>query len=98
MPMLHIALHDGFRGDAVASRVNGREVYRKEGVKTDLRISRADALDVEAPAGPATVEVEARHHAGRTEVDPGRTPHLAVDLGDDGAPAFRASAEPFAYL
>lgn len=98
MPALHIALQDGFAGDAVAVRLGGREVYRKEGVKTDLRISRADAVDAEAPAGSATVEVQARGQMASTEVDATRTPYLAVSLDGDGRPSFRASNEPFAYL
>jgi hypothetical protein len=97
MSPLHIALQDGFAGDEVAIRVDGREVYRKPGVRTDLRISRADAVDVDA--GPnAKVEVEARGRTAAIHVDPKATPHLAVSLGPQGEPAFRASAEPFAYL
>ena len=98
MAQLHIALHDGFSGDTVAVRVNGREVYHKDGVRTDLRISRADGFDVEAPEGPATVEVEARSVTASAEVDPARTPNVAIDLGEDGRPRFKTSSEPFAYL
>ena len=98
MTTLHIDLRDGFAGDPVSIRVDGREVYSKTGVKTDLRISRADGLDVEAPRPAATVEVETRGHSASASVDAELTPYLAVDLGPDGHPAIRASAEPFAYL
>jgi hypothetical protein len=98
MTTLHIALHDGFTGDAVSIRLDGQEVYSKPNVKTDLRISRADGLDVETPRPDATVEVQARGRTASAAVDPARTPYLAVDLGPDGQPAIRASAEPFAYL
>jgi hypothetical protein len=98
MTQLHIALNDGFAGDQVAVRVDGREVYRKAGVKTDLRISRADAVDTEAADGGADVEIEARGKVSRVRVDPKATPYLGVDLGPDGQPRFRQQAEPFAYL
>lgn len=100
MAQLHIALNDGFAGDAVAIRLDGREVYNKAGVKTDLRISRADAVDADAAEGGAEieVEVEVRGHAARTRVDPKVTPYVGVDLGPDGQPRFRQQAEPFAYL
>jgi hypothetical protein len=98
MSTLHIALHDGFAGDAVTIRLAGREVYRKEGVRTDLRISRADGVDAPAPEGAATVEVQARGQTVATEIDAGATPYLAVSLDADGRPEFRTSNEPFAYL
>jgi hypothetical protein len=97
MSTLHIALQDGFAGDTVSIRLDGREVYRKDGVRTDLRISRADGIDVPAAAG-ANVEVQARGQMGSVLVDADRTPYLAVSLDGDGRPAFRASTEPFAYL
>lgn len=98
MTKLRIDLRDGFSGDAVAIRLDGREVYRREGLTTDLRISRADGLEVEAPEGGAALEVETRGGAARLQLDPAATPHVAVDLDPDGRPAVRASAEPFAFL
>ena len=98
MSTLHIALHDGFAGDAVTIRLAGREVYRKDGVSTDLRISRADGVDAPAPEGATTVEVQARGQSGAADIDAGATPYLAVSLDADGRPRFRASHEPFAYL
>jgi len=98
MSSLHIALQDGFAGDTVAIQLNGREIYRKDGVKTDLRISRADGIDVEAPDATATVEVQARSFSASASVDPARTPYLAVNLDAEGRPQLRTSTEPFAYL
>ena len=98
MATLHIALHDGFAGDAVVVAVDGQEVFNRSGVKTDLRISRADAVDTETHNGAATVQVSARGRTAQATVDAAATPYVAVDLGPDGQPAIRASAEPFAYL
>lgn len=98
MSSLHIDLQDGFAGDTVAIQLNGREVYRKDGVRTDLRISRADGIDVETPDAPATVEVQARSRSASASIDPARTPYLAVNLDAEGRPLLRPSTEPFAYL
>jgi hypothetical protein len=98
MSTLHIDLQDGFANDTVAITVDGREVYRKAGVNTDLRISRADAIDVDLPGEQATVELRARSKAASASVEPRRTPYLAVSLDADGHPQFRASTEPFGYL
>jgi hypothetical protein len=98
MTTLHIALQDGFAGDSVAISLDGREIYRKEGVRTDLRISRADGIDVETSATASQVEVQARSHSASTSLDPAKTPYLAVNLDASGQPQLRASATPFAYL
>lgn len=98
MAMLHIALQDGFAGNPVAIRLDGREVYRKPDVRTDLRISRADGIDLEVPTAGATIEVEAGGRSAAAQVLPTRTPYLAVNLDAEGRPALSASAEPFAYL
>ena len=58
MITLQIRLRDGFLDDEVLVRVNGKEVYRKSNVQTDLTISYADAVAVEVDTSPATVEVE----------------------------------------
>ncbi len=47
---LHIALHDGFQRRHVVIVVDGRTVFDRAGVTTDLRISRADAVDIEVTA------------------------------------------------
>jgi hypothetical protein len=98
MSALHIALQDGFAGEPVVIRLDGREVYRKEAVRTDIRISRADAVDVETANRSGAIEVEARGQAASASVDVARTPYVSVSLDGSGRPQVRTSAEPFAYL
>ncbi|HEX8188655.1 MAG TPA: hypothetical protein VF586_09900 [Pyrinomonadaceae bacterium] len=43
MPTLRIDLQEGFGGDEVALEVDGREVFREEGVRTDRRLGLAVA-------------------------------------------------------
>lgn len=54
---LRVRLGDGFKDDTVRLRVNGEQVYHKSGVTTDLRISRADTVDVAAAAPGVRLEV-----------------------------------------
>lgn len=96
---MHIALHDGFAGHTVTIAVNKREVYRRTGVRTDLRISRADAFDtdVAGPTAEVDVAVEPGGLAATTRVDTAATPYLAIDL-KGGALRLIPSAERFLYM
>jgi hypothetical protein len=96
---LHVALHDGFNGQTVSVAVDGHEVYRRIGVRTDIRISRADAFDTAAPDHvimlSITVEPGGQH--AKLQVDPRATPYVAVDL-KAGEIAIRPSHDPFFYM
>jgi hypothetical protein len=100
MPRLHIALHDGFRGNHVVITVDGRVVFDRTGVTTDLRISRADAMDVDVAAASVAVAVNVNPGAiaGAVTVDVAAAPFLAIDVLDGGKLRFTHSAQPFAYM
>ena len=100
MHPLHIALHDGFQQSAVRVTVDGREVYSKQGVTTDLSLSRADAFDTQASASTARVEVsvEPGGHRGSTQIDVTQNPFLAISLERDGTLSFQPSKELFRYM
>ena len=57
MATLAIHLQDGFSGDTVVVSVDGEEIARREGVTTDLRLSRADVVEIEVADGESTVAV-----------------------------------------
>lgn len=57
MVSLVVDLQDGFAGDLVVVRVNGREVFRKEGVQTKLLLGYADSFEIQVPEGTVNVEV-----------------------------------------
>ena len=98
MPTLHVALNDGFTDDAVVLRLNGHEVYSKAGLRTDLRITRAAAVDLPLDEGPAELTVEVRGHTAALTIDAARTPHITVDLSPDGHPVLRPSVEVMPML
>jgi hypothetical protein len=54
---LSVKLRDGFSNDTVTIKVNGKEVYRKSGVSTDLTISFADAMEVTVEQSRIKLEV-----------------------------------------
>lgn len=62
---LFVKLRDGFSNDTVTIRVNGKEVYRKSEVSTDLTISFADAVEV--PVEESIVNLEVAVEGGQVE-------------------------------
>jgi hypothetical protein len=79
---LRIELQDGFEDDQVICTVGGREVARRSAVRTDLRISRADAIELDVPGGPLTVgvQVPTRDLAAEVGLDPREHPYLLVRI------------------
>lgn len=57
MPTLQVDLREGFNDDSVVMRVDGREVYRRSGVRTNYSVGIADRIEIEVPAGKAQVEL-----------------------------------------
>jgi len=95
---LHVALRDGFRNDTVTIKVNGREVYRRSGVTTNLTISYADAVDVPVEGSRATVEVAVDGgQTGSEEVRVVETPFVDVRILE-GTMEFLKSKEPIPML
>lgn len=96
--MLHVALRDGFRTDTVTIRVNGKEVYRRSGVTTDLTISFADSVEVPVEGATARVEVAVEGgHRGSEEICIAETPFVAVQIVE-GKMEFRKSKEQIPML
>jgi hypothetical protein len=62
---LFVKLRDGFSNDTVSIKVNGKEVYRKSAVSTDLTISFADAVDV--PVEESVIKLEVAVEGGQME-------------------------------
>ena len=57
MASLCIALQDGFEGDPVVVKVNGKEVFKQDNVKTRRQIGKAASFELKIEDGPAKVEV-----------------------------------------
>lgn len=101
MTTLHVALEDGFEGHTVTIEIGGRSVFHRQGVKTDLRISRADAVDLDV-AGSAPVHLRVLIEPGglqaSIEVDALATPYLSISIEPPGAIRFTPSTEMPRYM
>jgi hypothetical protein len=98
MAKLTIDLQEGFGGEDVVVRVDGREAARQSGVRTKRMLGYAGCLEVEVSADLVTVEIAVLSHKleNRIEVRPGETPYLGVSLSG-GQLNLLLHQEPFAY-
>lgn len=96
-PSIRVDLREGFEGDEVVLRLDGEEVFRKEGVTTLPQIGRADGIDVHVGHGPVTVQVELpnRGLSGSYPV-PGPGVHLGISV-EKGGLTHEISPTPFRY-
>jgi hypothetical protein len=99
MPNLVIDLQDGFANDRVEVRVDDRQVYAKEGVSTDLRLSHADGVRLHVASGSVEVQVNvfSRGFSGTQRLDVAADVYLAVSVSDADL-EFRTSDRPFFYM
>jgi len=100
MPTLNIALEEGFRGNPVIIRVNGKQIYSKESVTTRLQTGYADSLQTDVSATPAQVEITLpdRSLSQSILVDPTQEAYLRVSLNEDGTITHRTQNSPQGYL
>ena len=97
--MLHVALQEGFDNDNVLMRLNDQPVYESAGVTTDLRIGRADAVEVPLGEGRLRLSVTLpdRGISGAVVIQSTNTVFVGVSVEGD-AVEFTVSDQPFGYL
>ena len=97
--MLHVALQEGFDNDNVTIRLNDETIYESGNVATDLRISRADAVEVPLNEGRQRLSVTLpdRDLAGFMVIQGMTTVHIGVSVRDDRI-EFTVSDQPFGYM
>ena len=97
--MLHVDLQEGFENDAVLLRLDDRTIYEETGVSTDMRISRADSIEVPLAAGSSTLSVSLpdRDIAGSIVLALSDSLHIGVSI-QEGSVKFTVSDQPFGYL
>jgi hypothetical protein len=95
MRTLTLDLQDGFSGDEVIIRVNGREIERRSDVRTKRMLGLAESVEIALPDGPVTLELEVpgRRISGHTDV---RHAKVGASLAGNGM-QFIQSEEPFGY-
>ena len=97
--MLHVDLQEGFDNDNVLMRLNDRPIYENSGVTTDLRISRADTVQVLLGDGPLRLSVSMpdRDISGSIIVQGRNAVYVGVSVTGDRL-EFTVSDEPFGYM
>ena len=97
--MLHVALQEGFDNDNVMMRLNDEPIYDSAGVTTDLRISRADAVEVPLGEGRLRLSVSLpdRDLSGSLVIQGTNTIYIGVSVQSDTV-EFTVSDRPFGYM
>jgi len=99
MPLLDIALQEGFENDLVAIRLNDKEVFSKPQVSTQRQIGFADSYETDVDGGAIKVTLELPQRplsASRVLQVTGPT-YVGVSVTAEGL-QFDLSQEPFGYL
>lgn len=92
---LRVRLGEGFQNNTVSVRVDGKEVYHREGISTDWTISRADSVDVQTAAPNVQLDVEVENGPRVVQViTPGHTPFVEVRLINGELQLLPLDAEP----
>jgi hypothetical protein len=88
---LILKLRDGFDNDTVQIKANGREVYHKSGISTDLTISFADSVEIDVRKSIVDLEVTVEGgEKQKKEIDVKKTQFVEVWC-IDGKMELRAS-------
>jgi hypothetical protein len=100
MAIFRIDLQEGFRNDVVVIRVDGKEVFNKTGVETNLAIALADSVELNIPEGTVKVEVAvpSRNLSESVTVVVKDPTYLAFSIAARGKIMHKTSREPFPYM
>ena len=99
MPTLRVDLQEGFDGDTVLVRLNGRQLLHEPGVRTRLQTGLARLVETEMPAGGAVLEVvlEERSLQLAIPLNIEAATYVGISVTTDGL-VHQISADPFGYL
>ena len=101
MPLIHVALQEGFQNDTVVAHLGGAEVYRRAGLKTRMQIGLADHFELDAAPGPTELRVEVLTQNVDVripiEVPAGGELYVGVSVTPDGGASYKVTSEPFRY-
>ena len=98
MSSIRVALQDGFEDDTVVVKVNGKEVFKRENIKTKRQIGKAASFEVEAEEGSVSVEVSLplKNLSETIAVKVSDKVFLGVSVVEDKI-EHKVSSEPFRY-
>jgi hypothetical protein len=99
MPLLHLAFQEGFDGDTVVVRVDGKEIFRNDNVKTRLQIGYADSFEGNFNEGPVTIDIllPIKNISETVPLQLTATKYLGISI-QQGRINCRISDQPFGYV
>jgi hypothetical protein len=100
MPLIHVALQEGFQDDTVIALLDGAEVFRKENLKTRMQIGKAASFDLPDISGPHELRIDVinRNTHVNIPVTVARTnQYVGISITEDGRITHTISDEPFRY-
>ena len=101
MPQLRIDLQEGFTGDLVIMRFDGKEIYRAS-PRTKLQIGLAEVCTIDVPDSTRRlsldVEIPTRGASASYGFVPSGDLSVGVSLEPNGVISFRTSLEAFGYV
>jgi hypothetical protein len=99
MPLLHIAFQEGFEDDTVVVRIAGREVFRKDNVKTSTQVRYATSFDTNSYDGSVSVDIvlPIKNLSETVQLQLLVATFVGVSIRQDKI-TYRISTEPFRYL
>ncbi len=99
MPLLHIAFQEGFEGDIVIARINGKEMFKKDNVKTRSQIGYASSFETNSHEGPTTIDIvlPVKNVSETIHLELTAATFVGVSI-QQGKISYRVSHEPFGYL
>ena len=98
MSRLRVDLQEGFAGDDVDIKINGRESLHKKGVTTKRALGLATSSEIEVPDGPVSVEIEVptKQLSKTISLEGAESSHLGVSI-QDGEIKIIVSSKRFGY-
>jgi hypothetical protein len=95
---LRVDLQEGFTGDAVNVKVNGRDALSKNGVTTKRMLGLATSSEIEIPEGAVSIEIQVptQKISKTISLHTSESKYLGVSIRD-GELEHIASKKPFGY-
>lgn len=99
MPLLHIAFQEGFDGDTIIVRIDGKEMFRNDNVTTRRQIGYASSFETNSHTGPVTIDILLPNKSLWETVQFQVTAATFVGISiDQGKITYRLSDQPFGYV
>ncbi len=97
---LQLDLQEGFDDDTIVILIDGKEAWRKKGVKTRYQIGLAESFSTTVPTGTVKITIEQpdRHQSQNIILQVDVQTYVGVVRNDDGSITHLEQNHPFHYM